>query len=293
MGTRSETPGSGVWVGAGSSERPKLGRPARRSRSREVLGLRTPASASSPLRPEEEDRLQQKGPAFPGRGAQQKVGESGGQTPDPSLLTWRRRARVGPGPSPRAAAPGTAAVSTESGPRVPPPPRPAPPGPAPRELGGPSGPLPARPRRREDAPAQVWAQVSGGRARRPRGRPLPTRGGGARGWEPPPGPQAELGAAGLAGRPLRAAQSPSVPPPGEDLRGRLSARGRPAPRGAAWRRRPEVLLRRPFLSLDLTVFTCKMGVWCLLRILPRAQPGSPCGAHGRRAGNWGDPGRQS
>lgn len=98
--------------------------------------------------------------AFPGRGAQQKVGESGGQTPDPSLLTWRRRARVGPGPSPRAAAPGTAAVSTESGPRVPPPPRPAPPGPAPRELGGPSGPLPARPRRGEDAPAQVWAQVS-------------------------------------------------------------------------------------------------------------------------------------
>lgn len=169
MGTRSETPGSGLWVGAGRSERPKLGRPARRSRSREVLGLRTPASASSPLRPEEEARLQHP----PGPFGARSPAKSWGQTPDPSFAHLAPPRRVGPGPSPRAAAPGTAAVSTDSGPRVPPPPRPAP-RPRPSGARGTVRPAPRRaPPPGGRTRAGLGAGEPGGRSRRPRGALFP------------------------------------------------------------------------------------------------------------------------
>lgn len=93
-------------------------------RAREVARDRAPGTLGSRLRPrphsgpeEREDPAPARPGAFPEGWAKQKVEEKWETNPGVLfLLTWRRRARMGPGPSPRAAARGTAAVSTESGP---------------------------------------------------------------------------------------------------------------------------------------------------------------------------------
>lgn len=212
--------------------------------------FRTPASASSTRRPGGGGRPDTHR-AFPGAEPKEKSGKVGDRPRALVLLTWRRapgwvRVRVR---APRLQAPRPPARIWAAGPAPAPPRRPAPPSgargtvrPAPRR----APPLGGRAR------AGQAAGKPGGRSRRPRGRPRPAG-------------ETGRGAAGLAGR-----SEPLGPGAG---------RG-PAPRGAAWRGRPEVLLRQlssPGTSPSSPVKWAH-GVCCASSCTAQSRPAA--GAHG-------------